>query len=459
MEEIRIIAPTGILGYSFPQESLEEGMRRNPHVIAVDGGSTDGGPYYLGIEPGVGSSSSTASAFLELLRKDVRPLLQAASEAAIPFIIGSAGVAGADLHLAITVQVIREIAEELGIHFRMAVIHAEIDKEYVKSKLREGKVTPLGPVPELTAEEVDASIRIVGQMGIEPFVRALESGAQVIVAGRANDPSMFAALPFLKNFDRGLALHMAKILECAAQSAEPGSSSDCMFGTLRPDHFLIEPLNPQRRCTTTSVAAHSLYEKADPLRLYSPGGTVHLDETGFHQEDERTVRVTGSRYVPDLIYRIKLEGVKRVGYRTICIAGIRDPGTISRIDELTAAAEERVDERFCEHRDTYRLLFHLYGRDGVMGDLEIRRGALSHEVGIVIEAVAPTQELSTAICTLAHTIILHYGFPGRVSTAGNLAFPFSPLNIPAGPVYEFNIYHLVEEDDPFRLFPMEIIDI
>jgi hypothetical protein len=55
--------------------------------------------------------------------------------------------------------------------------------------------------------------------------------------------------------------------------------------------------------------------------------------------------------------------------------------------------------------------------------------------------------------------MLHYGFPGRVSTAGNLAFPFSPLNIPAGPVYEFNIYHLVEEHDPHRLFPMDIIEV
>lgn len=455
MDEIRILSPTAILGYGFPRASLEEGMRRGPHVIAVDGGSTDGGPYYLGIE----STGGSASGFIEMLSHDIGPLLDAAVSAKIPLIIGSAGFAGAELHLQATLMVLRNIAEEMGLHFRMAVIHAEIEKEYVRAKLSEGKVSPLGPVPELTENEIDASVRIVGQMGVEPFVKALEAGAQIIVAGRSNDPSMFAALPFLEGFDRGLALHMAKILECAAIAAEPGSGSDAMIGTLRRDHFLVEPLNPERTCTTTSVAAHSLYEKSDPLRLYGPGGIVDLSDVKFEQHDERTVKVSGSRYVPDPSYKIKLEGSKRTGYRTICVAGVRDPGTISAIDELIAEAKKEVAEKYSEHADSYALIFHVYGRDGVMGDLEPAADSPPRELGIVIEAVAPTQELATGVCATAHTIMLHYGFPGRISTAGNLAFPFSPINIPAGPVYEFNVYHLVEEDDPCRLFPMDIIEV
>ncbi|UCD58243.1 MAG: acyclic terpene utilization AtuA family protein, partial [Candidatus Hydrogenedentota bacterium] len=203
----------------------------------------------------------------------------------------------------------------------------------------------------------------------------------------------------------------------------------------------------------------SLYEKSDPLHLYGPGGMVDLSAVRFEQHDGRTVRVSGSRYVPDSAYKIKLEGSKRVGYRTICVAGIRDPGTAQRIDELIREARERVGENFSEHRGSYRLIFHVYGRDGVMGELEIQGESQAHELGVVIEAVAPTQELATGICGYAHTIMLHYGFSGRVSTAGNLAFPFSPLDIPAGPVYEFNVYHLMEEDDPCRLFPMDIIEV
>ena len=456
MEEIRVLSPTAILGYGYPRASLEEGMSRKPHVIAVDGGSTDGGPYYLGIEsPGDGG----ASGFIEMLSHDVGPLLEAATAANIPLIIGSAGFAGAELHLQATIMVIRNVAESLGLRFRMAVIHAEIEKDYVRGKLREGKINPLGPVPELTEYEVEASVRIVGQMGVEPFVKAIETGVQVIVAGRANDPSMFAALPFLKGFDKGLSLHMAKILECAAIAAEPGSGSDAMMGTLRNDHFLVEPLNPQRICTTTSVAAHSLYEKSDPLRLYGPGGVVDLSDVKFEQHSPRAVKVSGSRYIPDNTYRIKLEGSKRTGYRTMCVAGVRDPGTIGRIDELIREARKEVAGKYSEHEDSYKLIFHVYGRDGVMGELEPHAGSEAHELGIVVEAVAPSQELATGICATARTIMVHYGFPGRVSTAGNLAFPFSPLDIPAGPVYEFNIYHLVEEDDPHRLFPMDIVEV
>ena len=48
MAELRILSPTAILGYGFPQSSFQRGLDRDPHVIAVDAGSTDPGPYYLG---------------------------------------------------------------------------------------------------------------------------------------------------------------------------------------------------------------------------------------------------------------------------------------------------------------------------------------------------------------------------------------------------------------------------
>ena len=47
-EEFRILSTTAILGYGFPKESFDEGMKRKPDLIAVDAGSTDPGPFYLG---------------------------------------------------------------------------------------------------------------------------------------------------------------------------------------------------------------------------------------------------------------------------------------------------------------------------------------------------------------------------------------------------------------------------
>ncbi len=457
MEEIRVLSPTAILGYGFPQASLDEGMRRKPHVIAVDGGSTDAGPYYLGFEPGQ-NESGQSGAFLESLSRDTEPLLLAALEAKIPLIIGSAGFAGGNIHLMGMLSVIQTIAAKHGLHFKMATITAEVDKAHVHQRLQENRVRPLGPVDQLQPEDIDASIRIVGQMGVEPFIDALEQGAQVIVAGRANDPSMFAALPILHGFDRGLALHMAKILECGAIAAEPGSGSDALLGTIRHDSFILEPLNPERRCTRTSVAAHSLYEKSDPYKLLGPGGYVDLSASRFEEINERSVMVNGSRFVKDPECWIKLEGASLVGYRTIAVSGIHDPVGLTQIDHFIESAHEAVNDKFSDLRGKFQLHFHVYGRNGVMPEFDASV-IPQNEVGIVIEAVAESQAQATSICAHARTVILHLGFPGRVSTAGNLAFPFSPLDIPAGPVYRFNMYHLIQEDDPCALFNTNVFEV
>jgi hypothetical protein len=79
----------------------------------------------------------------------------------------------------------------------------------------------------------------------------------------------------------------------------------------------------------------------------------------------------------------------------------------------------------------------------------------AHELCIVIEAVADTQERADTICGFARSTMLHFGYEGRISTAGNLAFPFSPSDCKMGEVYEFNVYHLMKVDDPSEYFPVE----
>jgi len=218
-------------------------------------------------------------------------------------------------------------------------------------------------------------------------------------------------------------------------------------------------MNPDRRCAVQSVAAHSLYEASDPWRLHEPGGVVELAETNFTQETNRNVRVFGSRFVPDPIYRVKLEGAEQVGYRTICIAGVRDPSVINHLDEMLNNARTRTAEQFNDlDPKSWELHFRVYGRNGVMGVLETDM-TIPHEVGILIEAVAKEEMNASSICMFVHALLLHYGFPGRKSTAGNLAFPFSPQDIPAGPVYRFNIYHLMEVNDPLAHFPIQIVEI
>lgn len=390
--------------------------------------------------------------------RDLEIMLLAGVPNNIPVVVGTAGGSGAEPHLAWCREIIEEIANKHNLHFKMAVIHAEFEQERILEAFHAGRISPLEPAPDLSLAEIEASSHIVGQMGMEPIIQALDEGAEVVLAGRAYDPSVFAAPAVRQGYDRGLAVHLGKILECAAICATPGSGSDCMFGYIGEDYFTVEPLNPARKCTTLSVAAHTLYEKTNPYILPGPGGHLDLTACRFEQLSESAVRVTGSRFVPAERYTVKLEGAKRIGYRTVSIAGTRDPVMISRIDEITAGVRERVADNFHDNGWEYHLNFILYGRDGVMASLEptpTTEGA--HELGIVIEAVADSQSKADTICAFARSTMLHYGYTGRRATAGNLAFPYSPSDFHAGEVYVFSIYHLLETQAPAALFPTEMI--
>jgi hypothetical protein len=443
-----VLAPEGMLGYGIPVSSMEAGLARDPDVLAVDAGSTDPGPYYLGA--GVPYTSRRA------VKRDLTMMLEAAHARRIPVLIGSAGGGGGRPHVEWLMEVYREICRERRYRFRTATIQAEIDKMWLEAKVARGQVTPLDLSTPLTAETIETATRIVAQMGDEPFQKALDLGAEVVIAGRACDASVIAALPIRAGFDRALAIHMGKILECGGAAAYPRHGSDSLLGVIDRESFTVEPPNPDKICSVASVAAHSLYERSDPYRLALPGGAIDLTATTFEQATPRAVRVRGTRFVP-APYTLKLEGVRRAGYRTITVAGMRDPILISQIDAYLENVRNRVREVY--GTEGYRLLFHVYGRDGVMGALETAKEIRSHELGLVIEVVADDPETSAAILALSRSAALHSTYPGRKAIAGNLAFPFSPSDLRAGEAFEFSVHHLVEVDDPLEVFPVEMIEI
>ena len=450
MSELRVLTPCAGLGYGFPAESIEEGLRRSPHIIAVDAGSTDPGPHYLG--SGEGTLSLAAQ------KRDLQILLAARQRAGIPLLVGTAHTAGARPHVEKTIAVIREIAAECGYTFRLARVDADIDKAELCRSLQGGRVQDFEHPDPLTEEAIRRSRHIVGQMGVEPLVEAIATGADVIIAGRSYDAALIAALPIRRGFDRGLAIHMGKILECGGYAAEPQAAADAMLGTIREDHFEVEPMNPALRCTVDSVAAHTMYEKESPVELYLPGGMIDLKETTFDAVSDRSVRVAGTRFHPAETYTVKLEGAAPVGYRSIFLAGARDPVFIGKIDEILADATARVRAGVTHDEARYRLDFRVYGGNGVLM-APARPGPVAAELGIVGEVVADTQEIAHTVCSFAHGVLLHQDYPGRKAVAGNLAFPWSPADLDLGEVYEFSIYHLLEVDDPASLFPITLEEV
>ena len=454
-DEIRILTPSGMLGYGFPLDHFRLGLAQKPHAITIDSGSTDSGPQKLGL----GEMTCARDAYM----KDLEVLLEAQREARIPLLISSAGGDGSNLHVDAFRNMIAEVSRKKGWRFRLAKIYADIDKGLIARELKAGRVEPLGPVPPLAPGDIEAATVIVAQMGAEPFLKALDEGADgpggvdVIVAGRAYDPAPTAAMAIRAGFDPALAWHMGKIMECGALCAEPVGRN--IMGYLRRDHFEVEPLNPAERCTTMSVAAHTLYEKSHPFLLAGPGGTLDLSNCKYEQVTDRRVRVSGSRFDPGKRYTIKLEGARVAGWRSIFIAGARDPIFIGQVDAILDRVIAGTRAYFSElPEESYRIIPHIYGKNGVMGDLEPVK-VPAHELCIILEVEAPTQALATAICGKARTSLLHAPYPGRIATAGNIASPFTPLEVPLGQACEFNVYHLMTVDSPTALFPVRYEEI
>lgn len=450
MDEVVGLAPSGSMGSGYNLDAFKHGMAARPHFIGQDAGSTDMGPYYHG----------TGATFLPLAtyKHDLATMLRAARAQRIPLLVGSALTSGANVSLAQAVEIVRELAREDGVSFRMAVISAELDKADLKRRLAQTPFESLGPEP-LTPQTIDRCGPIVAQMGVEPFMKALDAGAQVIIAGRACDDAIFAALPMLKGFDAGLSLHCGKILECAGLSAVPTDLAEPLIGRVRRDHFEVEPCHPDHRCTTVSVAGHSLYERSDPCLQPGPGGMNDLTNSVFTQIDARRVRVSGSRFIADEHYRVKLEGAEKLGYRSVVLVGIRDPFMIKALDLLFADVRERAEVRFGMSAKGVELNFSVYGKNAVMGALEPLSEANPHEVGVLIDAVAPEQELATAVAMFVRGTLQHASYPGIRNTAGNMAYPFSPFGVPLGPAYRFAVYHLMPLADACECFPMTLEEV
>jgi hypothetical protein len=451
--ELKILTPVGMLGYGIPEADFWRGIEEGADAIVIDAGSTDPGPYLLGLDKTIVAESE--------IERDIRLMLAGSTKAKIPLLIGSAGGAGTDSQVDLVVNVVRRIAQQEGYRLKVAAIYSGVQPRLVVQRMREGRVVPCGSAPQLTQEDLAATGQLVAQMGSEPILKLLREhpDVDVVVAGRAYDPAPYAAIcQFHGIDDPGVIWHMGKIMECGANCAEPKGC--VILATVRHDSFDLEPMSPRERCTINSVAAHTLYEKTRPDLLSGPGGVLDLTTSRYQQLNDRTVRVSGSTFRPTPTYFVKLEGAAAAGQRTIFVGGIRDPILVGQIDSFLASVRTRLNAMYPELRSgEAQLHFHVYGKNGVMGALEPRKDFVPLEVGILGEVTAPNQELANAICGNARISVLHLPYPGQMATAGNFAIPLNPPENPIGPVFRFSVYHLMEVESPLELFSSRVVHV
>jgi hypothetical protein len=107
--------------------------------------------------------------------------------------------------------------------------------------------------------------------------------------------------------------------------------------------------------------------------------------------------------------------------------------------------------------DDYALTIRVYGKDGTMGPLETVKEIRSHELCLIFEVTAPTQGQANTIASIVRHQGLHLPIPEWSGLITALACPYSYVE--RGPVYSFNVNHVIAPDDPCEMFPMEIIEI
>ena len=454
---VSYLSPVGMLGGGFTPEYFETAVRERPlDFVAVDSGSTDGGANNLGEDKFFFSRDA--------VKRDMRLLLIETRRKDIPLLVGSCGGSGGNWNLNWMWEIVQEIALEEGLSFTTALIPAEPDRDVLVSKLREGRILPLDPAPAITENTLRDTHRIVAMMGVEPFQQALKGGAHVVLAGRASDAALMAAIPLMKGVDAGLAWHAAKIAECGGAAVTQMTKPEGMICTFEDDHFILEPVSPEQRCTPTSIASHALYETANPVEMQEPGGTMLLDAVTYEAHTDRSVKVSGSRFEPAEVYTVKLEGAALQGYRSAVLGGVTDPVILRNFDEWFEQAKAGADYTMRralgdDCADQCATTFRIYGRNAVLGDRETRKFDNDHEIGIFMVTVAPTQELAnSAMATISHTI-LHFAVPQWQGLVSNLAFPEAPHEIELGPSYSFVLNHVVELDDPLEFYDIEYKEI
>lgn len=450
MQSLKIICPNGHLGFApLRTGSFEIGVAAGPDYIAADSGSDDVGPVPLG------SDTSTSPEAWQ--RHDLEHMLLASRRLGVPMIIGSAGDTGTNSRVDLYVNIIRELAQKHGLkRFRIGYFYSEVPKSLLREKLGAGEtIRGLDGFADLTLSELDGTDRIVAMAGAHPYLELLAQGADVIIGGRSSDAAVFAAPALHHGFAADHAYYLGKVLECASFCAEPYGGKETVLGEISRDAVRVTAMHPEQRCTVASVAGHAMYERSNPFEEFVAGGRLDMSQCHYEQVDPRTTRITGSRFEPDEVIRVKLEGSGKVGERYVGLCGIRDPYTIANVDRVIAWAKDQVRARFGE--TGYELHYNVYGRDGVMGELEPLRDRPGHELCVMVQGVAPTREMAEEVAMIGLRQMFYARLPDVKGTAGSVSFPLDEV-LHASSAYRWTLNHTVEVHDPLALFPTHLVE-
>lgn len=198
-----------------------------------------------------------------------------------------------------------------------AVIPTDVDKATIHVALDAARSNrPIG-----TARQRRARRRYpyIAAQAVSNRSSALEARGAQVVAGRAYDPACFAALPIMKGYDEGLALHGGKIPN-APRLPPRRAWAQLREGILREDSFVLRHFP-----TTGTTADRGCRAQSREVRPLPPARTAASFDLTDRTTDPATARPKcAARSYVYTTAQGQPEGSAPVGYRTISIAGTRD---------------------------------------------------------------------------------------------------------------------------------------
>lgn len=307
-----------------------------------------------------------------------------------------------------------EIAKELGVkELKVVAVSGDDVLESVQNKdyiLLESKT----PFSKLLKKVVSAN----AYLGINPIIKALEQGADIIITGRVADPAIYMA-PLFYEFDwntedpdiLGKATAMGHLLECAAQVcggyfydankkriAETEQIGFPLADVSQDAEFKITKVQNSGGIITKATCKEQLiYEIHDPKRYITPDVIADFSNISFHEVSKDCIKINGAT------------GIKKTGKLKVSIGykdGFIGEGQISyggyQALERAALALNVIKRKFIrlgyDENDTICELigFNALSKDHPIGKPEevrlrvaVRTNTLdeAHRIGYQLEAL------------------------------------------------------------------------
>lgn len=321
--EAVVMVPSGLLRAGLKRKHVRDGIACGAQAIALDSGSTDGGPAYLARGISTMHHKSVKSGLLDLMSE--------ARRGQIPLLIGSRGTAETSDEGEWTVEIAMEVAAELQVTTKIAAHYSDQSGALIKAKAAT-RVHPVPAAKPLDGEAFDQCDHIVALMDPEPYVSALMHGANSDLGGSTVEVAGPASVPLVRGAGIGSVWHASKVAECGGLCTVNPQAGDVLI-QVGHELFEIGRLGANYRYSTEGVSLHMLCETTDPICLIELGGVLDVMETSHDALDTPMTRVTGPSW-KTMPYTSKLDGANRGSYMRIILIGIEDPTVLVHRDSF-----------------------------------------------------------------------------------------------------------------------------